>query len=563
MKTYLPTARPELAAQWADPYRDPDMVTTGSGYKALWRCTLGHEWRAAVHSRTAGAGCPVCAGRMVWPGFNDLASQYPDFLDEWNDERAPSEILAASSYKAVWRCANGHAWTAAVYRRTVDGQGCPTCKGRRVEPGFNDLASRYPALAAEWDDTTRGPDTVSPGSNIVVSWKCAQGHTWAMSPNTRVSGGQGCPVCANRRVEPGHNDLASQCPELLAEWNDERDPRTISPRSASYANWKCAKGHTWNASIRGRYLNHYGCPECNATNFVSAFEREVTGFVESLLPDGAVQTSVRRFRKDGINELDAFVPSKNIAVEANGVFFHSERFRSASYHHDKTAACESLGIRLIQVWQDDWVERRDIVERLLARKLGVSSERRVAARKTTAEFLVPSEARPFLERNHIQGAASASHYLGLRDDDGTLVAVMALKRTDAEGRVLRLERYATSAIVPGGHSKLVSFAEREIRGWQSLITFADNEVSDGSLYEATGWVRDGVIRPDYRYLVGSQRVHKFNYRLARFRSDSALKYEEGLSERELAALNGLDRVWDSGKVRYRYDRRELVAPLAP
>lgn len=391
-------------------------------------------------------------------------------------------------------------------------------------------------------------------------------EVWAWSyledgPNARVSGKQGCPVCAGRQVVPGFNDLASQCPELLAEWDDARDPATVTSRAGYYAAWRCAKGHTWKARIIDRH--RFGCPECNATNFVSAFEREVTGFVESLLPDGAVQTSVRRFRKDGINELDAFVPSKNIAIEANGVFFHSERFRSASYHHDKTAACEALGIRLIQVWQDDWLERRDIVERLLARKLGVSSERRVAARKTTAEFLAPSEARPFLERNHIQGASSASHYLGLRDDDGTLVAVMALKRTDAEGRVLRLERYATSAIVPGGHSKLVSFAEREIRGWQSLITFADNEVSDGSLYEATGWARDGIIRPDYRYLVGSQRVHKFNYRLARFRSDPALKYEDGLSERELAALNGLDRVWDSGKVRYRYDRRKLVATLAP
>lgn len=306
--------------------------------------------------------------------------------------------------------------------------------------------------------------------------------------------------------------------------------------------------------VRGRYLNHYGCPECNATNFVSAFEREVTGYVESLLPSGAVQTSVRRFRKDGITELDAFVPSMNIAVEANGVFFHSERFRSPEYHRDKAAACESLGIRLIQVWQDDWEQKRDIVERLLARKLGVSSERRVAARKANTEILEPTEARPFLERNHIQGASSASYYLGLRDDADKLVAVMALKRTDAAGRVLRLERYATSAIVPGGHSKLVSFAERMLPDWEQLITFADTEVSDGSLYEATGWVKDGVIRPDYHYLVGSKRVHKFNYRLKRFRDDPALKYEEGLSERELAALNKLDRIWDSGKVRYRYYR---------
>ncbi len=552
MKSSLPAALPDLAAQWADPARDAFSVTPGSGYKALWRCGLGHEWRATVYSRATGTGCPVCSGKVVLAGFNDLASQAPAFLAEWDDERLPQDVLVTSSYKAAWRCAQGHTWTAAVYRRTAEGKGCPTCKNRRVEPGFNDLASQRPDLAAEWDDDRFGPETVTAGSNSSVSWRCGSGHTWMMSPNTRASGGQGCPVCAGRQVVPGFNDFASQCPDLLKEWDDALSPETVTAHSGYYARWKCAQGHSWSARVVDRH--RFGCPECNASNFVSAFEREVTGFVEGLLPDGAVQTTVRRFRSGGINELDAFVPSLGVAVEANGVFYHSERFRSPDYHRQKAQACTALGIRLIQVWQDDWAERRPIVERLLARKLGVSTEPRIAARKTTAGLVPRSEARAFLDAHHIQGAASASHYLGLRDGE-TVVAVMALKRTDATGHVLRLERYATSAIIPGGHSKLVSYAERALPGWERLITFADNEVSDGALYEKTGWVRDGDIKPDYRYLVGSKRAHKFNYRLARFRSDPALKYEAGKSERELAELNGLVRVWDSGKVRYRYERR--------
>lgn len=373
-----------------------------------------------------------------------------------------------------------------------------------------------------------------------------------MSPNTRVSGGQGCPVCAGKKVLAGFNDLASQAPALLLEWNDSRDPETVSAHSGYYAGWKCEKGHEWKARVVDRH--RFGCPECNASNFVSAFENEVSAYISSLLPEGSVQTTVRRFRSSGVNELDIYVPHLNIAVEANGVFYHSERFRTPDYHASKVAACAALGIQLIQVWQDDWAERRPVVERLLARKMGVSDERRVSARKTTPERVDAKEARAFLEENHIQGASSATYYLGLRDESGILVAAMALKRTGVAG-VLRLERYATNSILPGGHSKLVSFAEREVEGWDHLITFADNEVSDGSLYEKTGWARDGEVRPDYRYLVGSKRVHKFNYRLARFRSDPALEYREGLTERELAILNGLVRVWDSGKIRFRYDRR--------
>lgn len=510
-----------------------------------------------MYSRAAGTGCPTCSGKVVLPGFNDFASQAPELLPEWDDSRSPREVLVTASFKVNWRCAHGHTWSAAVYRRTVEGKGCPTCKNRRVAPGFNDFASQHPSLASEWDDENRSADSVTAGSNVKVRWKCSLGHVWSMAPNTRVSEGQGCPVCAGKTVLPGFNDLASQAPALLLEWNDSRDPETVSTHSGYYAGWKCEKGHEWNARVVDRH--RFGCPECNASNFVSAFEKDVAAYISSLLPKGSVQTTVRRFRSSGVNELDIYVPHLNVAVEANGVFYHSERFRAPDYHSSKATACASLGIQLVQVWQDDWAERRTVVERMLARKMGVSNERRISARKTTPEMVDAKEARSFLEENHIQGASSATYYLGLRDGSGTLVAVMALKKTGAVG-VLRLERYATDSILPGGHSKLVSFAEREVDGWDRLITFADNEVSDGSLYEKTGWVRDGEVRPDYRYLVGSKRVHKFNYRLARFRSDPALEYREGLTERELASLNGLVRVWDSGKVRYRYARRRASSP---
>lgn len=83
-----------------------------------------------------------------------------------------------------------------------------------------------------------------------------------------------------------------------------------------------------------------------------------------------------------------------------------------------------------------------------------------------------------------------------------------------------------------------------------VITFADHTLSDGGMYERLGFVVDGELKPDYMYVVNGIRVHKFNYRLKRFREDDSLRYEDGMSESELARLNGLDRVYDVGKVRY-------------
>lgn len=101
----------------------------------------------------------------------------------------------------------------------------------------------------------------------------------------------------------------------------------------------------------------------------------------------------------------------------------------------------------------------------------------------------------------------------------------------------------------GGFTKLLTYAEREYTP-SRFITFADHCISDGGLYEGNGFVVDKTLPPDYMYVVGDRREHKFDYRLKRFRNDPDLKYVEGLTERELAALNGLVRVWDAGKTRF-------------
>src|SRR5690606_23129447 len=136
-----------------------------------------------------------------------------------------------------------------------------------------------------------------------------------------------------------------------------------------------------------------------------------------------------------------------------------------------------------------------------------------------------------------------SYYFGLNDDKSRLRAVLVIKKTGKPGE-LSIERYATAGTVAGGFTKLLRHAEKTLKPCR-WVTFADLSVSDGGLYEKTGFVVDAVLPPDYSYVVQGRRVHKFNYRIARFKKDSQLLYQEGLSERELAELNGLYRVWDS------------------
>lgn len=202
--------RQELLRQWdpaKNPALTPELVAAGSHRKVWWRCEKGHEWQATVASRAAGCGCPVCAGRRVLPGENDLASRYPEVAAQWHPEKngdlTPRDVTPRANRRVWWRCEQGHDYQSVVAFRTLRGSGCPYCAGKKVLPGFNDLASREPLLARQWDPEKNGgltPEMVTAGSHRKVWWRCPEGHRWKAVICSRAGPQKcGCPVCAGRK----------------------------------------------------------------------------------------------------------------------------------------------------------------------------------------------------------------------------------------------------------------------------------------------------------------------------------------------------------------------------
>ena len=208
----LASCYPALARQW-HPTKNgtctPKDVTFGTKQHVWWQCDQGHQWQASVQSRTlGGTGCPVCAGRIVQPGENDLASQFPDLAAQWhptkNGALLPTQVARATKRQVWWLCPQGHAYQASVGMRTLRGSGCPYCAGKKVLAGFNDLATTAPQVAAEWHKTLNGtlaPQMVTAGSHKKVWWECAKGHIWKTAIYGRTGRQQhGCPVCAGSFV---------------------------------------------------------------------------------------------------------------------------------------------------------------------------------------------------------------------------------------------------------------------------------------------------------------------------------------------------------------------------
>jgi hypothetical protein len=206
----------------------------------------------------------------AWEMRQKLDVEHPELVDEWDFEKntgiSPGEFSAGSERKVWWKCESGHSWQAKIYSRT-EGRGCPVCVRDRVKPGVNDLATRAPELALEWDYEKNGtlmPGNVISGSNAKYWWRCKLGHSWQASANKRYNGKRNCPYCSGNKVWVGFNDLTATHPELAEEWDYDKNgtfrPEQFSAGADVKIWWKCEHGHSWQALVYSR--KNCGCPVC-------------------------------------------------------------------------------------------------------------------------------------------------------------------------------------------------------------------------------------------------------------------------------------------------------------
>jgi Probable Zinc-ribbon domain len=252
----LTETHPDLALE-ADGW-DPSTVTRGNNNKFWWKCQEGHRFESTVGNRALrGGGCPYCANKKVWVGYNDLATRFPELAAEIIGVE-PSQVLAGGAKTFDWKCPKGHTYPATI-RYRIDGHGCSVCTNHRVVAGVNDLATLFPALASEavgWD-----PTTVGAGTPTVYEWHCPKGHTYKAAVRNRSQKDTGCTVCSNQQLVVGINDMATTHPELAAEALNF-DPKSIVAGTAKRLEWKCREGHTWLATGNARTSSCSGCPYC-------------------------------------------------------------------------------------------------------------------------------------------------------------------------------------------------------------------------------------------------------------------------------------------------------------
>jgi len=199
-----------------------------------------------------------------------LSVTHPDLAksaDGWD----PTEVFAqiGTGRKFKWKCLEGHRYLATLGNRVLHKSGCPYCSGHKVLAGFNDLATTHPKIAKSadgWD-----PKTVSAGSHKKVNWVCNIGHSYAAIVKSRIRNVDGgCPICANKKVLAGFNDLATTHP-LIAKEADGWDPKKVVAGSNKKLQWRCELGHIWFMSPNKRTGRGDACLICGSHKILFGF----------------------------------------------------------------------------------------------------------------------------------------------------------------------------------------------------------------------------------------------------------------------------------------------------
>lgn len=298
------------------------------------------------------------------------------------------------------------------------------------------------------------------------------------------------------------------------------------------------------------FLSGKGCPKCG--NHLSTGE----DFIYKEIGKEIGYNNIERMNHEILDskELDLYIPSKNVAIEFNGLRWHSELFGKDRYYHlRKKEECEGKGVVLLHIFEDEYLFHRDVTMSKIKNILGLNKYLvRIGARKCDVEEIDFEVAKEFLEKNHIQGFCKASEYLGLYYGD-VLVSVMLFAKENNDKWVLSRFASDINYIVQGACSKLFKYFVRNYNV-NEIKTFLDRRWEnnpENNVYIKCGFKIDSYISPDYRYTNGhGERKHKFGFRKKILHNKYGFPLT--MTENEMTEKLGYYKIWDCGLIKYIY-----------
>ncbi|QJT71118.1 hypothetical protein GR11A_00081 [Vibrio phage vB_VcorM_GR11A] len=362
-------------------------------------------------------------------------------------------------------------------------------------------------------------------------------------------GGQGCPNC-NSPLTLGNNFGYNN--KSFKKAARRVHGSAYSYKKVDYVSAKvnvtiiCRK-HGDFEQTPDNHLAGHGCRKCKTGYTISQAEKDLLSFIRKHFP--TAEHSNRTILNG--KELDIYIPEKKIAIELNGTYWHSSRFKDNDYHWRKTKQCADQGIRLIHIWDTDWNIRRSTVKRTLKHILGVS-DLIGNARDCFIVQLPLRVVRDFYQRHHIQGSPIKGTTYCLLKGKRILAAMTFCSNQSHRGRSVsgewELIRFASSGNIRGAASRLLTHFERDYVP-TTITSYSDNLWFSGGLYQQLGFTHLSDVPYDYKTLWGNILRHKSYTRKNRL-SKLFDNYDPNQTELDNCIKNNIYRVYDAGKKKW-------------
>jgi hypothetical protein len=319
---------------------------------------------------------------------------------------------------------------------------------------------------------------------------------------------------------------------------------------------KCKNTSSFSTSFFNKKLSigENPCLSCNPPlKSESSGEIELYNYIKEIYP-GKIEKNNRKILNG--KELDIFLPEKKIAIEFNGIYYHSEIFKTKEQVLEKKILCHQLGINLITIWEDDWVYKKEIIKSRLGSLFGNSSK--IHARECKIVEIDSKTERFFLEKNHIQGFVPSKIRIGL-EYDGEIVCLMTFgknrkalgsKNKYGEFELLRFCNSLNKSVV-GGASKIFSYFIKK-EDPLKIISYQNFSWNTGNLYENLGFKKIKLTTQNYYWCKGNIRGNRYN-----FRKDKLVKngHNKDLTENQIMTSLGYYKIWDLGNIKWEFNKK--------
>lgn len=254
--------------------------------------------------------------------------------------------------------------------------------------------------------------------------------------------------------------------------------------------------------------------ENNATIYESNGEKSIREYVESL---GFTVTKYISGKDNTRLEIDCYIEDKKIGIEYNGIYFHSVNGgnkRKIAYHFNKRRYAQELGIDLIQIWEDQWQNDRELIKDIIAVRLGVISDKKIYARQCIVKEIDARTYCDFCLANHIQGHRPAKVKLGLYYND-ELVQIASFGSTrnyTSTSKVLYDWEWIRGAcllgiMIVGGTAKLFNYFVEKYNP-ENVMTYCDWNLFNGTSYERLGFKFIKYTGPDLFFVRNSSHLER-------------------------------------------------------